>query len=158
MATKVTFTSVAGLNKALRKLPKEASAKLRDASQDIAKKIASDAADAARSQGGLAAIVAPSIRASRDRVPVVRMGDSSPLPTSGTGYTRSRSGTRQTVGDVIWGAEFGGGARPTTTQFRPWRGSGNGAGYFLFPTVKDAHEFIQDEYSDALLDALNKIK
>ena len=43
------------------------------------------------------------------------------------------------------GAEFGGGlhgaANPTsrggyTTQFRPWRGKGSDAGYFIWPTVR----------------------
>jgi hypothetical protein len=158
MPTKTTFYSVPALNKTLRKLPKSASAKLRDASQVIAGRIADDAAGRARSLGGLAALVAPTIRSGRDRVPVVRMGDSSRLPLSGNGWERDRSGSRQTVGDIIWGAEFGGGARSTTQQFQPWRGSGDGAGYFLWPTVRDDREFIRDEYSDALLDALKEMK
>jgi hypothetical protein len=37
---------------------------------------------------------------------------------------------------TILGAEFGGGHRPTTRQFPPWRGSGGGAGYFVYPTIR----------------------
>ena len=156
MAKTLTFYQVEGLNRTLRALPREATAKLRDASQAIAAKVASDAAAAARSQGGIAAIVAPTIRAGRDRVPLVRMGNSSPLPTSGNGWTRGRSGKRQTIGDVIWGAEFGGGARPTTRQFKPWLGNDTGAGYFLWPTVRGDREFIENAYGDAILDAVDE--
>jgi hypothetical protein len=37
---------------------------------------------------------------------------------------------------TILGAEFGGGRRSTTRQFPPWRGSGGGAGYFVYPTIR----------------------
>lgn len=37
----------------------------------------------------------------------------------------------------ILGAEFGGGRRPTTRQFPPWRGKGDTAGYMLYPTLRD---------------------
>lgn len=154
MAKVKGFTTIEGLNAALRMLPKEASAKLRDASVDIAADIASEASGRARSQGGAASLVAPSIRATRDRVPVVKMGGSTRLPASGNGWARSRGGARQTIGDVIWGAEFGGGARPTTLQFQPHRGR---TGYFLWPTVRDNNRDIHERYSDALLKALEAI-
>ena len=153
MAAKVTYYSVAGLNKSIRRLPKEAKAKLRDGAERIAKKVAADAQARARSQGGIAAIVAPTIRSGRDTVPVVKMGDSTRLPTSGSDWQRNRTGKRQTIGDVIWGAEFGGGRRPTTTQFLPWRGSGTGAGYFLWPTVRGDRQFISDAYEESMADA-----
>lgn len=151
MAKTMTFYNVAGLNKTLRKLPKTASAELRDASQAIADKVAGDARGAATAQGGVARLVAPTIRAGRDRVPLVRMGSSARLPADG----RSRKGDRQTIGDVIWGAEFGGGARKTTQQFKPWRGNDTGAGYFLWPTVRGDRDFIEQAYGDAILDAID---
>lgn len=148
MAKTMTFYNVAGLNKTLRKLPKTASAELRDASQAIADKVAGDARGAATAQGGVARLVAPTIRAGRDRVPLVRMGSSARLPADG----RSRKGDRQTIGDVIWGAEFGGGARKTTQQFRPHLGQ---TGYFLWPTVRGDRDFIERAYGDAILDAID---
>ena len=153
MAAKVTYYSVAGLNKSIRRLPKEAKVHLRDGAERIAKKVAADAQVRARSQGGLAAIVAPTIRSGRDTVPIVKMGDASPLPLSGSDWERSRKGKRQTIGDVIWGAEFGGRGRPTTQQFLPWRGNDTGAGYFLWPTVRGDRQFISDAYEDSMADA-----
>ncbi len=156
MATQV-FSSVMGLNTALRKLPKETIVRLRDASVVIAAKVAADAQGRAQQEGKLAALVGPSIRATRDKVPVVRMGGATKLPESGAGWTHSRSGSRQTIGDVMWGAEFGGQRRPTTGQFFPWRGSGAGAGYFLYPAVRGDETYIHDEYSAALNKALQDI-
>lgn len=154
MAKVKGFTTIEGLNAALRLLPKEASSKLRDASVEIAAGIASEASGRATSVGGVAALVAPSIRATRDRIPVVKMGGSAGLPTAGNGWARSRGGARQTIGDVIWGAEFGGGARPSTLQFQPHKGR---VGYFLWPTVRDRNQDIHERYSDALLKALEAI-
>ena len=152
MPKTLAFYNVAGLNRALRSLPRTASASLRDASQDIADKVAADAASAATRQGGVAALVAPTIRSGRDRVPVVKMGSSKRLPADG----RSRKGDRQTIGDVIWGAEFGGGARPSTQQFLPWRGNDTGAGYFLWPTVRGDRAYIETAYGDAILEAMDE--
>jgi hypothetical protein len=148
------YTTIPGLNKALRSLPKEVSAKMRDAAQGIAGKVAGKAAGAAQSEGGVAALVAPTIKARRDRIPVVRMGSNARLPSD----SRNRIGDRQTIGDVIWGAEYGGGSKPTTRQFEPWRGSGTGAGYFLWPTVRGMNTEIDDTYSKALLEALEDIE
>lgn len=154
MPAKITYYSVAGLNKAIRRLPKEAKASLRDANVRIADKVAGDARSRAQSVGGVAKYVGPTIRSGRDTVPIVRMGNSSPLPLSGSGWERkSRKGDRQTVGDVIWGAEFGGGKRPTTQQFLPWRGNDTGAGYFLWPAVRDDGPFIAREFEKAVADA-----
>lgn len=155
MTKTTTYTTVKGLNRALSQLPKEASAELRTAAKAIASDIAQEAQGRAKGQGGLAALVAPTIRAARDRVPVIKMGGSGKLPAAGNDWEHSRSGGRQTIGDVIWGAEFGGRGRPTTQQFLPHKGT---AGYFLWPTVRDRSDEMQDRYSQALDDALGDIK
>ena len=162
MAAKTTtYTSVAGLNRALRKLPKEASAELRTAAKAIAADVAKEAQERAKGQGGLAALVAPSIRAARDRVPVIKMGSAAKLPSSGNDWERGRSGKGQTIGDVIWGAEFGGGkwertaGGGSTLQFLPHKGQ---QGYFLWPAVRANSDDMQERYSQALLDALKDTK
>jgi len=56
----------------------------------------------------------------------------------------------------IFGAEFGGGARPRTRQFPPWRGKGQDAGYMLFPVMReytDSKPFY-DAYFDTVKNAL----
>jgi len=161
MAKKLTstYSDVKGLNRALRKLPKEAAEKLRGASLDIAEFVAADARGRAVRVGGVARHVAPTIRAARDRVPVVKMGSSAPLPST----SRSRRGSRQTVGDVIFGAEYGGNREDTgvrfghTIQFNPWRGNKGAAGYFLWPSIRTHSDDIHERYSQALLDALRAI-
>lgn len=152
-----TYTKLSGLNRALRQLPKEASGRLKQAARGIAGLVADSAASKARSEGGIAALVAPTLRPANDRVPLVRMGSAQRLPESGDGWERDRSGPGQTIGDVIWGAEFGGGRRATTRQFEPWRGSGDTAGYFLWPTVRAKGDEIGVRYSEALKDALEAI-
>lgn len=143
-----TYNNVAGLRRALRKLPKEVSASLREASLGIAQDVAGIAAQRARMVGGVAKYVAPTIKAKSDRVPKIVMGGTARLPGE-------RGGRNQTVGNVVWGAEFGGGRRPTTRQFSPWRGNSTGAGYFLWPTVRDESAEIMDRYGDALMDAVD---
>lgn len=158
MPARATFKSVGGLNRALRKLPKAAVTQLRDASQAIATRVADDARVRAQSVGGVAALVAPTLRVGRDRVPAVKMGSSQTLPDSGDGWERERDSTNQTIGDVMWGAEFGGGRRATTRQFAPWRGSGRDAGYFLYPAIRQDEDWIEERYSEALGEALEAVR
>lgn len=155
MAAKVTFKSVAGLNKALRKLPKDATVRLRDASQEVADRVAQEARQEAAAQGGIAALVGPTIRSRRDRVPKIAMGSSAKLPDSGSDWSHGREGDRQTVGDVMWGAEFG---ALEHLQFQPWRGNDEGAGYFLWPAVRDNSDWIDERYGEALDDAIARIR
>ncbi len=150
-----TYTSIRGLNRALRKLPKETTARLRDAAQEIAQDIAVKAQSRAKAEGGIAALVAPTIRAGRDRVPLVRMGSSARLPETGSDWEHGRDGDRQTIGDVMWGAEFG---AIRWTQFKPWRGNDTGAGYFLWPTVRGESDAIGERYSEALNEALQETR
>lgn len=155
MAAKVTFRGVEGLNRALRKLPKDATVELRDASQDVAVKVAEDARRRAEMEPGPAQFVAPTIRARRDRVPKIAMGGTSKLPPAGSDWTHSREGDRQTVGDVMWGAEFG---AIQHEQFQAWRGNDEGAGYFLFPAIRQDSDWIDERYGEALDKAMAKIK
>jgi hypothetical protein len=62
-------------------------------------------------------------------------------------------GTRE---PTIFGAEFGGGRRKTTRQFPPWRGSGGGAGYFVFPTIRGMSGDITQQLEDAVGDLIRR--
>ena len=64
---------------------------------------------------------------------------------------RIRKGSaRQTVGDLLWGVEFGGRKRPSTMQFLPHLGT---TGYALWPTIRQELPDIMDRWADALYDA-----
>lgn len=151
MARQTAYNSVPDLYRSLRQLTRLASQELRGASVAIASGIAGDARDEAMHVGGVARLVAPTLKATSDRVPVVRMGGNTKLPARNG---RRRQGDRQTVGDVWAGAEFGGRGRPTTQQFRPHQGR---RGYFLWPTVRAHSDQTQREYSAALAKALQRI-
>lgn len=120
------------LNRALRALGgREFQTQLRDASKEVATEVASDAKAKAYSLGGVAAHVAPSIAAS-------------------AGYTSAGVALGGASHPAAMGAEFGGGARPTTRQFKPWRGSGSNAGYFVYPAIRDNADMIGDRYLSAV--------
>jgi hypothetical protein len=59
-----------------------------------------------------------------------------------------------TRGDVFFGAEFGGQARPTTRQFLRHRGR---SGYFFWQTVRKKRNDIATEYLKAIQDVLTKL-
>jgi hypothetical protein len=143
MARRMSITGIDGLHRALRTLPKEASVELRDESQDIANDVAAKAKSRAMGVSATyATYVAPTIRARRDRIPVIAIGSK----------RRIRKGNaRQVVGELLWGTEFGGGAFPTTRQFLPHLGT---TGYALWPTIREELPDIMDRWADALYDAV----
>lgn len=146
MARTVTYTNVAGLRKAFRVLPKDLMVELRDASMDIADDVARKAGMRARMVGGVMRYVAPTIRARRDRVPKIVMGGTTRLPARDGG---PRRGTNQTVGNVIWGGEWG---SDRHRQFSPW----SREGYVLWPTIDAESDKTMERYGEALLRAVDK--
>lgn len=155
MPTTRVYT-VEGAQRAIATLPRELQKELRVASKDIASDIASEASDRARSQGGVAGIIARYIKARSDRYPTVEMGSRTQLPPRSS----PRRGSHQRVVDLIYGAEFGGQGRVRTTaggstmQFRPHRGR---RGYFLYPTIRDGGDVWLRRWLDALQSALERI-
>ena len=89
--------------------------------------------------------VARGLRAKNDRIPTVA------LRHKETFISKSRPNNRRkkpvTRGDVFFGAEFGGGVKPTTKQFLRHRGQ---SGYFFWPTVRKRKNEIAKEYLEGL--------
>jgi hypothetical protein len=85
------------------------------------------------------------LRARRDRIPTIKL-DSKRGFVSASRPNRKRK-TKVTMGDVFFGAEFGGRRRPTTQQFLRHRGR---QGYGFWQAVRDSNGFIAKEYSDAI--------
>ena len=93
------------------------------------------------------------MKARSDRIPTVSLSHKSPfISKSNPSKKRKRPVTR---GDVFFGAEFGGGARPTTRQFMRHRYR---SGYFFWPTVRKEKENIAREYLDAIQKVLDTLK
>jgi hypothetical protein len=116
------------LNKTLREMGPEFQKELTQTNKSVAGFVADDAKAAAYSLGGVAAKVAPTVKA---------------------------------AGGTTWaGVSFGGSAYPFAggaefgslryKQFRPWRGNGSDAGYFLYPSIRRDADRITTEYTEAL--------
>lgn len=109
-----------------------------------------------------AQVVVNGLRARRDRIPTIKLDHNKLYPSKSRSNTRRTRGkafgpglTRKvTMGDVFFGAEFGGGVRPRTKQFLRHRGR---QGYFFWQAVRDNKSYIVKEYSDAIERVLKEL-
>lgn len=116
---------------AFRALPKEASAALRDKATQLAAGLVPDLQAAARREGAQAALMAGTIKAKRDRVPVIEAGG------------RKRVGRRRVpAGALIFGSEYGSNAR----QFKRHLSGGS---YWFRETVEEQDSKIYAEWITA---------
>lgn len=124
------------LNAALRALGPEARQGLKDASKQVAGYVASESTAAAFSLGGVAAKTAPHIKA--------------------------RASVSGSAGVALGGSQapFAGGAAfgsDRYKQFKPWRGNGPTAGYFLYPQIRQNAERIAGDYMAAIDEVIKKV-
>ena len=134
---------IEGLNALLRTFrtyPRELSSELRDRAKKIADPIAEDARD--RAQTSQQKMVAPSIRAVRDRIPVVKVGGGMTVKSSTPRRRQPRAG------QVYFGADFG----SSLPQF-PGKTSG---GRMIFKAVKGNRDNIAEQYLDAVADIFGR--
>jgi hypothetical protein len=115
--------STAGVRETLRAfnaLPKDAANELRNASLDLARELAASATAAGVAEGSQAALVATTVKASRDRVPAVTAGG-----------TKRLGSNRKPAWKLLFGSEFG---SNRYTQFpRAHQGSD---GIWFFPAIE----------------------
>lgn len=108
---------------AFRNLPDEANNELRDATLKLAQTLSGQIQQSALSEGRQAALMAPTVKAKRDRVPVVTAGG-----------TKRVGRNKKPAFKLLFGSEFG----SRRKQFKPHRGR---QGYWFFPIVeKEASE------------------
>jgi hypothetical protein len=140
--------SVEGLNetiRAFRQLDKQASADARDQAMNIAQKLAGYIRAATPGGDRRYQNLGATVKASRDRVPVIRVGGRVNPKVSGGG----------TPANLVMGMEFGADQRgPNAWRFpprTPKKGRGN-EGYWIFP---EAHRR-QPEITALWFDAMDK--
>lgn len=122
------------LNRALRRLGPDAQKELKETNRSVAEFVADDARAAAYTLGGVAAKVAPSIRPKGTNT-------GASVGFGGAGYP------------YAGGAEFG---SIKYKQFKPWRGNGTDAGYFVYPAIRQDANRIETEYTEALNDLMRR--
>lgn len=148
------FVNVRGLKdlqKALREIDKQLPRELGTASQKVSQHVVDTATLKAKALGPLEARAARSLKAARQqRVAAITFG--------GARYPEAL------------GAEFGAGqniprpvlrhGRQTTArgynQFRAWRGSSTGAGYFLFPTIRREGDRVVELFDQVLSELIDR--
>lgn len=81
---------------ALQRLPKDAQDEIREASQGLARVLAESAAAAGRAEGRQASLVASTVKARRDRIPVIEAGG-----------TKRLGRNRKPAYKLLFGSEFG---------------------------------------------------
>lgn len=135
---------VEGLTETLRafnRYGKQANKELRQAAGAEVDRIIPALTAAGTVAGKQAAMTATSVRRRSDRVPVITAGGTRRVQPSGRGKRKV------SAGDVFFGAEFGGGGRPTTRQFPPYRGH---TGYWFWPTIRHHLPELRRRYIRAL--------
>lgn len=127
LTVKVRITGVRDTLRAFRELPKDASNELRDRTMVLAQSLATSARAAGAGDTAQSARAASSVKAVRDRVPVVKAG-----------------GTKRSAG-VIFGSEFGMNRRSgwyararyrhsAGRQYRPHQGAHS---YWFFRSIEE---------------------
>lgn len=154
---------IEGLWELLRDLEKaddRFNTEMRKASMEVAKGVTQNARRAASTVGHnrQALEAAHGLQAKSDRVPSVSLRDSMNFKSVNRGKVRGSRGRmvnrKVTMGQVFYGAEFGGQRRPTTQQFPPHLGR---RGYFFWPTVRNMRQQIAEEYLDTIERVMEKL-
>ncbi|MFF5992580.1 hypothetical protein [Prauserella flavalba] len=118
---------------AFRELPKDANTELRQRSRELSETLATRIQAAAQAEGGQAALLARTVRAQRDRVPVVQAGG-----------TRKLGRHRAPAWALLFASEFGMNRRSGWYAATRYRGSAGRQyqphsgqdGYWFFPTAR----------------------
>lgn len=124
---------------AVRRLPKDATTELRAASLDLSRELAAAAKDNAVREGRQAAIVAATVKARYDRLPVVVAGG------------KKRIGReRAPAFKLLFGSEFG---ANVLRQYKPHVGRGS---YWFFRTIEDREADIARRWLEAADNVIEK--
>jgi hypothetical protein len=142
MAAKKITIGIAGINetlKAFRDLPKDASNELRAAALELSRTLAASAAASGTAEGSQAALVATTVKAARDRVPVVTAGGNKKLGRN-----------KKPAYKLLFGSEFG---SDQYEQYKPHLGNGS---YWFFQTVEDEQSEIAARWQQAADEVIRK--
>ena len=129
----------AELMAAFSRLPAAVKERVREAGEMIAASEVPRLQAAARADSEQLALIAPSI--------TTRSADFPSIVAGGTGKV---PGHDATYGDILFGAEFGGGKSRATRQFRKHKGT---EGYALFPQLREDQDEMVDAYMVAIRQA-----
>ncbi len=139
LTIKVSIDGLQGTLRALRNLPKDASVEIREASLELSKKLARAAESAGKTEGKQAALVSTTVKAAKDRVPVVQAGGNKKLGRN-----------RKPAFKLLFGSEFG---ATNLKQYKPHVGNGS---YWFYRTIEKESVTIAKEWQNAADDIIRK--
>ena len=135
-----------GTLRALRGIDKEASNAIRTETQKIANLLSKEIASAGARRSKRDAFVADTVRGTRERTPVIKIGAARRMPVS-------RPGVGPRASDLMFGMEFGANQDgPNGFRFparTPKLGRGN-EGYWIFPTARRQQRKVVELWAGAL--------
>lgn len=120
---------------AFRRLPKEASKELRDANQTISEDLRDKIREAAAGSDKQSALMVPTIKSRRDRVPSIEAGG-----------TRKVGRNKAPAYKLVYGSNFGATYLP---QFRKHNGGAGSEDYWFFSTVEKNEPRLVEEWTKA---------
>lgn len=124
---------------ALTVLGKDASNELRDKAKEISEELAKSARAAGQAEGSQAALVATTVKAMRDRVPVVQAGG-----------TKRLGRNKKPAYKLLFGSEFG---SNSLKQYKPHVGSGS---YWFFQTIEAEQVTVSRKWLEAADEVIRK--
>lgn len=139
LTIRINITGVREVLAALNQLPKDATVELKAAALELSKQIADEARQAGINEGRQAALVATTVRATKDRLPVVVAGGSKKLGRN-----------RQPAYKLLFGSEFG---ASVLRQYKPHLGRDS---YWFFKTIETNAVEIQKRWLDAADEVIRK--
>lgn len=124
---------------ALKQLPKDASAELKVKAKEIATELAKSARASGIAEGSQAALVATTVKAMKDRVPVIQAGG-----------TKKLGRNKKPAYKLLFGSEFG---SDRLEQYKPHIGQDS---YWFFKTVEDEQATVSRKWLEAADEVIRK--
>jgi hypothetical protein len=146
------------VTRALKRLDKEADTAVRNEVEKISKMMAAEITRAGNSRSKRDAFVASTIRSTRERTPVIKIGSAKQMPVS-------RTGRGPRASDLMYGMEFGSiGRGGQATDLRTAKGGRDGwrfpertpklgvgnEGYWIYPTARRQQRRVVEMWAAAL--------
>lgn len=136
LSASVTVSGLKETLAALRKMPDDAKAELKDTSFELAQSLAKALRSAARGQGPQSGLMAGTVNVGDSS------GNDSDLPVVQAGGSSKVGRNHAPAYKVLFGSEFG------AHRLKQFRGF-NSSGYWFFPTVDEMGEEIAEKWDEA---------
>jgi hypothetical protein len=149
-ALAVDPADMASLRSALRQMARVAPGLVTQGAQKASKRMADAARPRLASSSKWGHLVAPSIRVSKAREPLIRAGG------GGSARAKHSPGDQNKYGDLFFGAEYGVKSDPRWPG-HSWKGSGANAGYGMWPAIRAESDAIYRLWVTDLMDSFEQI-